>query len=99
MEEPEYDDGSFGPIFVRLAWHASGTYDKVLKDGGSNGGTMRFEPEASFEANYGLEIARDELELVKNLYEEVSYGDIWALASIAAIQQMVCLRHLKRLKL
>jgi hypothetical protein len=35
-----YDDGSYGPVFVRLAWHASGTYDKDTKTGGSNGATM-----------------------------------------------------------
>lgn len=35
-----YDDGSYGPVLVRLAWHASGTYDKETKTGGSNGATM-----------------------------------------------------------
>jgi len=35
-----YDDGSFGPVLVRLAWHASGTYDKETGTGGSNGATM-----------------------------------------------------------
>ena len=36
----DYDDGSFGPVMVRLAWHASGTYDKETGTGGSNGATM-----------------------------------------------------------
>jgi catalase (peroxidase I) len=36
-----YDDGSYGPILLRLAWHASGTYDKDTKTGGSNLATMR----------------------------------------------------------
>src|SRR5579859_4736321 len=36
----DYDDGSFGPVIVRLAWHASGTYDKETGTGGSNGATM-----------------------------------------------------------
>jgi cytochrome c peroxidase len=36
----EYDDGSFGPVVLRLAWHASGTYDKETGTGGSNGATM-----------------------------------------------------------
>ena len=36
-----YDDGSYGPVLLRLAWHASGTYDKDTKTGGSNGATMR----------------------------------------------------------
>lgn len=30
-----------GPVLVRLAWHASGTYDKATGTGGSNGATMR----------------------------------------------------------
>ena len=41
MDHDNYDDGSYGPIFVRLAWHASGTYDKNTNTGGSNGATMR----------------------------------------------------------
>lgn len=41
-----YDDGSFGPILVRLAWHAAGTYDVISGTGGSNGATMRFPPES-----------------------------------------------------
>lgn len=36
----DYDDGSFGPVVARLAWHASGTYDKETGTGGSNGATM-----------------------------------------------------------
>lgn len=58
LNQPDYDDGSIGPILVRLAWHASGTYDKVTKTGGSNGATMRFAPESTDGANAGLEHAR-----------------------------------------
>lgn len=36
------DDMDMGPTLVRLAWHASGTYDKHSKTGGSDGATMRF---------------------------------------------------------
>ena len=42
LEDNDWDDGSHGPIFIRLAWHAAGTYDKDTKTGGSNGATMRF---------------------------------------------------------
>ena len=42
LDNIDYDDGSYGPLFVRLAWHASGTYSKVDGSGGSNGGCMRF---------------------------------------------------------
>jgi cytochrome c peroxidase len=58
LDAPEYDDGSYGPVLVRLAWHASGTYDKNTGTGGSNGATMRFDPEASHGANAGLAVAR-----------------------------------------
>lgn len=52
-------------VLVRLAWHASGTYDKDTKTGGSNGATMRFAPESDHGANAGLKTARELLEPVK----------------------------------
>lgn len=64
-EKDDYDDGSFGPVLLRLAWHASGTYDKATGTGGSNGATMRFPPEADHGANAGLVAARNFLEPVK----------------------------------
>lgn len=64
-EKDDYDDGSYGPVLVRLAWHASGTYDKETNTGGSNGATMRFAPEGGHDANAGLKHARDFLEPVK----------------------------------
>jgi cytochrome c peroxidase len=64
-EKDDYDDGSYGPVLVRLAWHASGTFDKVTGTGGSNGATMRFAPEGGHGANAGLSAARDFLEPVK----------------------------------
>jgi len=67
-EKDDYDDGSYGPVLVRLAWHASGTYDKETGTGGSNGATMRFAPEGDHGANAGLLAARDFLEPVKSKY-------------------------------
>lgn len=67
-ENDEYDDGSYGPVLVRLAWHASGTYDKETGTGGSNGATMRFAPEGDHGANAGLKHARDFLEPVKGMF-------------------------------
>ena len=64
-EQDDYDDGSYGPVLVRLAWHASGTYDAETKTGGSNGATMRFAPEGDHGANAGLVKARDFLEPIK----------------------------------
>lgn len=67
-EKDDYDDGSYGPVLVRLAWHCSGTYDKETKTGGSNGATMRFAPESDHGANAGLKHARDFLEPIKRTF-------------------------------
>jgi len=40
LDDNDFDDGSYGPLFVRLGWHASGTYSKLDSSGGSNGGCM-----------------------------------------------------------
>ncbi|RJE18072.1 cytochrome c peroxidase [Aspergillus sclerotialis] len=88
LDNSEYDDGSYGPVLVRLAWHASGTYDKESGTGGSNGATMRFDPEASHGANAGLKVARDFLEPVKAKFPWISYSDLWTLAGACAIQEL-----------
>ncbi|KAF9581384.1 heme peroxidase, partial [Lunasporangiospora selenospora] len=46
LEDDNYDDGSYGPVFLRLAWHASGTFDKNFGNGGSYSASMRYKPEA-----------------------------------------------------
>jgi hypothetical protein len=81
LDKEGYDDGSLGPVFVRLAWHASGTYDKVSKTGGSNGATMRFKPESEDGANAGLALAREALEPIKKQFPAISYADLWTLVS------------------
>jgi len=88
LPNKEHDDGSLGPIFVRLAWHASGTYNKHTKTGGSNGATMRFDKEAKDPANSGLDIARKHLEPIKQKFPEISYADLWTLAGVVAIKAM-----------
>ncbi|KAF2848962.1 class II peroxidase [Plenodomus tracheiphilus IPT5] len=87
-EKDDYDDGSYGPVLLRLAWHASGTYDKLTNTGGSNGATMRFAPEGDHGANAGLAAARDFLEPVKQAFPWISYSDLWILAGVCAIQEM-----------
>ncbi|KAG5639032.1 hypothetical protein H0H81_007645 [Sphagnurus paluster] len=87
-EAGEYDDGSYGPLILRLAWHSSGTYDKETKTGGSNYATMRFQPESLHGANNGLNLARDLMEKVKSEFPWISYGDLWTLGGVAAIQEM-----------
>ncbi|KAK6529034.1 heme peroxidase [Orbilia ellipsospora] len=87
-ENEDYDDGSYGPVLVRLAWHASGTYDVETKTGGSNGATMRFQPESDHGANAGLKAARDFLEPIKAKFPWITYSDLWTLAGVCAFQQM-----------
>lgn len=88
LDDANWDDGSLGPVFVRLAWHASGTFNKEDGSGGSNGATMRFNPEAAHGANAGLHHARNTLESVKAQYPGISYSDLWTLAGVVAIEEM-----------
>ncbi|EEH41216.1 cytochrome c peroxidase [Paracoccidioides lutzii Pb01] len=88
LRKPGYDDGSAGPVFVRLAWHASGTYDKETDTGGSNGAGMRYEGEGGDPANTGLEYARSFLEPVKRRHPWITYSDLWTLAGVVAIKAM-----------
>ncbi|KAJ3113678.1 hypothetical protein HDU96_003080 [Phlyctochytrium bullatum] len=88
LSRPGWDDGSLGPVLVRLAWHASGTYNKYDGSGGSDGATMRFKPESTDGANAGLEHARAFLEPIKKKYSWISYADLWTLAGVTAIEAM-----------
>ncbi|KZF24770.1 class II peroxidase [Xylona heveae TC161] len=87
-EHDDYDDGSYGPVLLRLAWHASGTYDKETGTGGSNGATMRFAPEGDHGANAGLKAARDFLEPIKAQFPWITHSDLWTLGGVCAIQEM-----------
>ncbi|KAL8349838.1 hypothetical protein RB598_005275 [Gaeumannomyces tritici] len=89
QEKDDYEDGSYGPVLVRLAWHASGTYDKETGTGGSNGATMRFAPEGDHGANAGLKTARDFLEPVKAKFPWITHSDLWILSGVCAIQEML----------
>lgn len=104
LHQPEYDDGSAGPVFVRLAWycsptslyvlylrtlrHSAGTYDVESDTGGSNGAGMRYEAEGGDPANAGLQHARTFLEPVKVKHPWITYADLWTLAGIVAIKEM-----------
>jgi len=78
---------SANPIFVRLGWHDAGTFDKNAPPG-TNGarGTIRFNPEISHGANAGLQGALDLAEPVKAKFPDVSYADLYQLASAVAIE-------------
>lgn len=89
VSNPKYDDGHYGPLLLRLAWHAAGHYDKKDGSGGSgSGATMRYSPEAEWDANAGLKTARDLLEPLKAKYPGVSYADLWSLAGAVAVESM-----------
>eukprot|EP01128_Nolandella_sp_AFSM9_P006098 TRINITY_DN3069_c0_g1_i1.p1 TRINITY_DN3069_c0_g1~~TRINITY_DN3069_c0_g1_i1.p1 ORF type:complete len:388 (+),score=115.62 TRINITY_DN3069_c0_g1_i1:83-1165(+) len=88
LEDPSYDDGSYGPILLRLAWHAAGTYDKSAGNGGSDGATMRFHPESDHGANAGLGVARSHLESIAKKHPGISTADLWSLAGVVAIEAM-----------
>jgi catalase (peroxidase I) len=57
-------DIRLGHLFLRLAWHLSGTYDKYSKNGGSEGGTIRLKAQLSQNSSKGLALAVDTLEKV-----------------------------------
>ena len=82
------DNEDMGPTLVRLAWHASGTYDVGSKTGGSNGASMRFSPECAWGANKGLGGARDALAKIKQQHPGITYADLWTLAGAVAIEYM-----------
>lgn len=54
----------------------------------SNYATMRFEPESLHGANAGLHVARNLMEKLKKEFEWISYGDLWTLAGVCAVQEM-----------
>ena len=89
MKKEDHDDGSLGPIFIRLAWHSCATYDVSTKTGGSSAGaTMRFPPEANDPENIGLELARRALDPVHDEFPWISIADLWILAGTMAIEEL-----------
>mmetsp|Transcript_29578 Transcript_29578/g.47719 ORF Transcript_29578/g.47719 Transcript_29578/m.47719 type:complete len:352 (+) Transcript_29578:57-1112(+) len=86
--DPAWDDGSWAPVVIRLAWHAAGTFSKFTRDGGSNGATMRYHPESADGANAGLDLAREHLEEIKKQFPWISYADLWSLAGVVAVEAM-----------
>jgi len=90
MVDKIVDETNANPVFVRLAWHDSGTYDQSVsgdwpKQGGAIG-SIRFEPEIKHGANAGLAGAVKLLEAVKEAFPDVSYADIFQMASARSIE-------------